>query len=479
MRRTIIPKRVAGFVGVGMLLALSGLASFPPVVASVLQPTISVTPQQATNVVGTQHTVTAHLSQDGMALPGRAVVFQTSGANSTSGQGTTDQEGNSSFTYTGHNTGTDTITVFGDLNENGMQDAGEPSATATKTWHDPKDPRTADWPKLTEAEMRSVQDLIAARKRTEALAQLVDIMKKYCCTFHTMQGGGPIYSPGLTDADGATQRKKGGRVRLGPGAYRSVAFLYSTLKHEMVHSSQWQDEAAAGSTDRNTLEIEAHQREANQSGNTGLSEAELNTVKARIRQYQLGFRGPCGAGASVAPVAERCRGRISRFGGSARNGAGAGPGSGLRFAISVSRARFASGSRIPLSMTLDNTGTVPLVVNRRFLVNHPAAPPEFREVKVEIIMPGGTRAPLDWHMTAGFPGRKDFRDLRPGDSVTRRADLADLFDLTEEGRYRVRARYRNVHPGPGVSLADGRFRVKGIGAARVGRTSNSTWFRIV
>jgi hypothetical protein len=433
------------------------------------QQTLTLTPDEAINTVGTHHSLRATLTDGGTPLPGRTVIFMVSGANTASGEAITDAGGNATFTYTGTTAGTDTITAFGDLNGNGMQDPGEPSDTATKTWHDPKDPRTADWPKLTDAEMRSVQDLIddakeaqdakqpdaANKARADALAQLVSVLKRYCCTFHTMQGGAPIYDKGLT-SDGSAQKRKGGRVRIGKGAFRSAAFLYSTLKHEMVHSMQWQDEDAARRTPHKEQELEAHRREEDQAGNTGLSEAELNTVKARIQQYERDFRRPQFVRASD-PVA--------------------GPATDVVFRIALRRRSFAEGVPVAVRMSLKNNGDSPVTVNRRFLVNHGATPPEFREVTFAITMPDGDRAPFAWLLTVSFPDRDDFRRLRPGQSVSATADLADLYFLRGPGRYTVRATYRNVHPGP--TRIGERVRTRNIGAVRGRRASNELSFRIV
>ena len=56
------------------------------------------------------------------------------GANTTSGNATTSAAGTAPFTYSAASTGTDTIKACGDINANGACDAGEPTATASKTW---------------------------------------------------------------------------------------------------------------------------------------------------------------------------------------------------------------------------------------------------------------------------------------------------------------------------------------------------------
>ncbi|MGH7529137.1 MAG: Ig-like domain-containing protein, partial [Gemmatimonadales bacterium] len=83
----------------------------------------------------TQHCVTATVRDNATnPVPGATVRFAVTGAHSTSGSAPTDANGQASFCYTGTQVGDDTITGFADTNVSGVQDPGEPSGTATKTW---------------------------------------------------------------------------------------------------------------------------------------------------------------------------------------------------------------------------------------------------------------------------------------------------------------------------------------------------------
>ena len=274
-------------LAVAVLLAALTAPSVPTQ-AGPAQPTLTLTPQQATNNVGTPHTVFAELRDGTNPMPGEWVWFGVQGANPhPPQQKQTDDNGKTSFTYTGLNAGQDQIFAFGDINpqDGNFNPGDEPTAQAQKTFKTPKDPRADDWPKLTADEMKAVQDLIGAGKNAEALAKLVETMKKYCCSFDTMAGGAPEYDPNLDD-EGACERKKGGKVRIGKGAFTSAAWLYSSLKHEMVHSSQWQDEDAARGMGSKGREKEAYQREIDNAGNTGISEAEKKDLEKRIKAYE-------------------------------------------------------------------------------------------------------------------------------------------------------------------------------------------------
>ena len=98
--------------------------------------TLDLAPPTATNVVDSQHCVTATVRDAASnATPGITVRFSVTGSVTTSGSQVTDANGQATFCYTGPGLpGGDTITAYADTNTNNTQDAGEPGDTATKTW---------------------------------------------------------------------------------------------------------------------------------------------------------------------------------------------------------------------------------------------------------------------------------------------------------------------------------------------------------
>ena len=98
--------------------------------------TLTLNPPTATNTVDSQHCVTATVQDaSGSAVVGVVVRFQVMGSINTSGSATTDSSGAATFCYVGPPLpGADTITAFADANNNNVQDAGEPSSVAEKTW---------------------------------------------------------------------------------------------------------------------------------------------------------------------------------------------------------------------------------------------------------------------------------------------------------------------------------------------------------
>jgi hypothetical protein len=103
--------------------------------AQQIDPTLTLTPEDADNPIGTPHTVTATLLTGPFPMDGENIVFTVTGANPTSGSAVTNSSGVATFTYTGTVPGVDTITAFFDADGDGVKDANETIVdTATKEW---------------------------------------------------------------------------------------------------------------------------------------------------------------------------------------------------------------------------------------------------------------------------------------------------------------------------------------------------------
>ena len=79
----------------------------------------ALAPLSATNSIGTEHTVTATLTDDGSPLTGTSVTFEIlDGPHAgTSGVAITDASGDADFVWTGTTAGTDTIRASATINE--------------------------------------------------------------------------------------------------------------------------------------------------------------------------------------------------------------------------------------------------------------------------------------------------------------------------------------------------------------------------
>ena len=95
---------------------------------------MTLDPPTAENLRGTDHTVTATLTDDnGDPVSGATVDFEVTGVNPTTGSDVTDVNGEATFTYTGANLGNDTISACYNADDS-ADGSCEAVASATKSW---------------------------------------------------------------------------------------------------------------------------------------------------------------------------------------------------------------------------------------------------------------------------------------------------------------------------------------------------------
>ncbi len=99
-----------------------------------LTATLKLSPTTTTPGVGTTSYSAVSLTTSEGGVPGVPIRYTVTGVNPTSGSMTTDGNGNTVISFNGTNTGTDTLTAYADMNKNGVQDSGEPTATVTINW---------------------------------------------------------------------------------------------------------------------------------------------------------------------------------------------------------------------------------------------------------------------------------------------------------------------------------------------------------
>ena len=117
---------------------LAGLAVFGEITAARPPANLTLSPATDTNPVGTQHCVTATVTDSSsQPVEGVLVRFSVTGTagNAASGSDDTDVNGQATFCYIGPSVpSVDTIRAYADTDGDGIQDAGEPFAIATKIW---------------------------------------------------------------------------------------------------------------------------------------------------------------------------------------------------------------------------------------------------------------------------------------------------------------------------------------------------------
>jgi hypothetical protein len=89
---------------------------------------------EPTDLPGGTHTVTASAARGQTPLAGARLLWRVDGANPATGEVPTGSDGKAAIAWTGQRAGSDTLTVFADLNGDGSRGGGEPEATHTVDW---------------------------------------------------------------------------------------------------------------------------------------------------------------------------------------------------------------------------------------------------------------------------------------------------------------------------------------------------------
>lgn len=98
---------------------------------------------------------------------------------------------------------------------------------------------------------------------------------------------------------------------------------------------------------------------------------------------------------------------------------------------------------VRVTLILRNISRDNILVNRRLLLNHPAAVDSAREIVLEVSGPPGYVNLKKFHVNAGPPGPDQFQSLQPGATVQREYDLSPYFSLHLAGTYVLEATYAN------------------------------------
>lgn len=106
------------------------------------------------------------------------------------------------------------------------------------------------------------------------------------------------------------------------------------------------------------------------------------------------------------------------------------------------RARYGVNESVPVTITVTNLFDPPLLLNSRMLVNHRLLA---GEIAFLITDPAGKRCEFQRLVSPRPVADEDFVLLARGMSIQRTVDLADYFNLSRKGTYKVQALYRNQY----------------------------------
>ncbi len=159
--------------------------------------TLTLAPETSSGPIGTEHTVTATLLEDGVPVEGVTVDFQTLGgsANDASGSSVTDANGEATFSYIGFNLGTDSILA---TVEDSCTHETVKSNHVMREWECPPEEIVLA-PATSSGEIGETHTVVATLTRTDSGAPLVGVT----VNFATVSGSANTASGSdVTDANG-------------------------------------------------------------------------------------------------------------------------------------------------------------------------------------------------------------------------------------------------------------------------------------
>jgi hypothetical protein len=146
--------------------------------------------------------------------------------------------------------------------------------------------------------------------------------------------------------------------------------------------------------------------------------------------------------------------------------------------VQLAHSTFTAGTPIPITVSIRNSSSRTVTVNRRMAVNDIAAPAAARDVAFDIRTASGTTVPFRWDVKIGPPEPGDFGQLGPGRTEATIVDLTEQFFLDQPGSYTVTAVYENVVRGP-IDPDKPDAGAKDVGAVRGRVASKPLKFTIV
>lgn len=120
--------------------------------------------------------------------------------------------------------------------------------------------------------------------------------------------------------------------------------------------------------------------------------------------------------------------------------------------ISPTVEKTSDEQELAVNAVLSNTGSTPLWVNKRFLLNTVYSPKPFREIWLDVKAPNGKMLEFRCRIKAGYAREEHYAVLSPGESVKAEIKISNCFDMTEKGEYEIKAHYQDgtkeVPPAP-------------------------------
>lgn len=125
----------------------------------------------------------------------------------------------------------------------------------------------------------------------------------------------------------------------------------------------------------------------------------------------------------------------------------------LKFSGILDKTEYSDDEPINITLSLKNTGELPVMVNKRFYISSQEADKNQKDVYFILTSPSGEKLPCKYFYETGYPKTEYFKLLTPGEEIKSEnpRNLKGFFEIKEPGVYQLSAIYENVF-GPEIGL---------------------------
>lgn len=115
----------------------------------------------------------------------------------------------------------------------------------------------------------------------------------------------------------------------------------------------------------------------------------------------------------------------------------------LTLTLTLNQTTYRVGEDIFATVVLTNTGTAPLTINTRFTLNSLSVSSNLREIGLRVMGSDKACLPFGARVNVGSPTDANFKEIAAGESLERRYQISNYYNLSKPDTYTIQAIYQN------------------------------------
>ena len=122
----------------------------------------------------------------------------------------------------------------------------------------------------------------------------------------------------------------------------------------------------------------------------------------------------------------------------------------VKLIVTSTKPEFSQDEDVVIDVVFENKAKHAIWLNGRMLVNTEHAPGNYREITL-LITRNGTKLPFEAKVRAGDVSDEAYIAIKATESKSKSICLSDLFDLDQEGEFKVIVEFNDGNPSPPVA----------------------------